>query len=101
MENLPHLIAVGFLEYEQAQAKTRQLATLKQGDAPVQADPPERESKGQSRDKAGERMGVGGRNVDHPPLGAFSLYRAETGNRHHPVALTLSHKNAQNHDLRV
>ena len=59
------LIAVGFLEYEQEQAKARQLATLKQGDAPVQAHLPERESKGQARDKAGERMGVGGRNVDH------------------------------------
>ena len=70
------------------------MATLRQGDAPVPAGLPGPESKGDARDKAAERMGVGGRNVDYHPPGAFGLYRAGTGNRHHPVALTLTHKNA-------
>ena len=55
---------MGFLEYEEEQAKARQLATLKQGGAPVPAGLPERGSNGESREKAGQRMGVGGRNVE-------------------------------------
>lgn len=59
------LIAAGFLEYERQQAKVRQQANLKHGDkAPVKENLPEREQgQGQSRDKAGARMGVSGKSV--------------------------------------
>jgi hypothetical protein len=54
------LIAVGFLEYEQAQAKSRMIVGGKVKGKENFPDPIDR---GQSRDKAGERMGVSGRSV--------------------------------------
>jgi len=54
---------VGFLEYERELAKARQLSTLNKGDSPVPENLPERAERGESRDKAGERMGVSGRSV--------------------------------------
>ena len=60
------LVAVGFLEYETKQAKARQIAAQNNNAGrAVVADAPQLENSGKARDKAGERMGVGGRNVDH------------------------------------
>lgn len=57
------LIAAGFLEYERLQARNRQKSSLKQGDhSPVPVNLPERD-KGEARDKAGARVGIGGKQV--------------------------------------
>jgi osmotically-inducible protein OsmY len=58
-ERMRALIAAGFLEYEREQARKRhkggQGGVLLQGDSP--------EANGQARDKAGARVGVGGKQV--------------------------------------
>lgn len=57
------LIAVGFLQYEQEQAKARQVALAGSRKSDLVENFPQGSDAGKSRDKAGERMGVSGRSV--------------------------------------
>jgi len=57
------LIAVGFLEYERELAKARQIALAGTRSTDLPENLPEGQPTGESRDKAGERMGVSGRSV--------------------------------------
>lgn len=56
------MIAFGFLEYEKELAKTRQVELGRSHGAPLQTDKPEG-VKGQARERAGARLGVGGTTV--------------------------------------
>ena len=58
VEDFPHPIAVGFLEYEQAQAKARQVALAGSRKSDLVENFLQGSDAGKSRDKAGERMGV-------------------------------------------